>query len=124
MKKITLVYTGLNGKVKAKEVDCVKELVKLGIKTILITNVGHVAFAEGTMKAATTTSFSSGLKPLIDVLKDLAEPVSYGFMIKGFMKVMSGDEHEGLKTVKYAIGGYLGVQWIPSIFKIIKGIEF
>jgi hypothetical protein len=122
MKKITLVYSGFGGKVKVKEVDFTKELVKLGVSTILITNVGHVAFANSFI--TTTPSISKGLQPLIDVLKDLAEPVSYGFMIKGFMKVMSGDEHEGMKIVKYSAGGFIGIQWIPYIFSIIKGIRF
>jgi hypothetical protein len=45
-------------------------------------------------------------------------------MIKGFMKIMAGDEHEGMKTIKYSIGGYIGIQWIPSIFNLIKGITF
>jgi hypothetical protein len=60
---------------------------------------------------------------LINVIKDLAEPVAYGFMIKGFMKIMTGDDHEGWKTIKYSIGGYIGIQWIPSIFNLLKSIK-
>ena len=69
-------------------------------------------------------SISESMAPIISVLKDLAEPISYGFMIKGFMKVMSGDEHEGIKTIKNAVGGFIGIQWIPFIFRTIKGIQF
>lgn len=67
---------------------------------------------------------SESVQPIIQVLKDLAEPIAYGFMIKGFMQIIAGDEHEGMKTIKYSIGGYVGIQWIPSIFNLIKGITF
>lgn len=69
-------------------------------------------------------SVTQGLQPIINILKDLAEPVSYGFMIKGFLKIMSGDETEGYKTIKHAIGGYIGIQWIPMIYSLIKSIHF
>ena len=69
-------------------------------------------------------TISHGLQPLINVLKDLAEPVAYGFMIKGFLQIISGKEHEGKKTLKYAAAGYIGIQWVPAIFELIKGISF
>ena len=63
------------------------------------------------------------LQPLISILQDLAEPVSYGFMIKGFLQIMAGDDHAGQKTIKSAIGGFLGIQFIPKVFAIIKGVK-
>lgn len=68
-------------------------------------------------------NISEALRPLLLTLQDLAEPIAYAYMIKGFMKLMSGDEHEGFKTIKFAASGYIGIQWIPYIFQIIKGIK-
>lgn len=93
------------------------KLIRLGITGI---------FIYSTMKATNLYAFddiSKSVQPLIDILIDLAEPVSYGFMVKGFLEWMSGKEHEGKKTIKASAGGYLGIQFIPQIFKIIKSIK-
>ena len=37
--------------------------------------------------------------------------------------LMAGNEHEGKKTIKYAIGGYIGIQFIPQIFSLIKSLK-
>jgi hypothetical protein len=105
------------GQVKEINVDVNKVVIKSG--TIAIMVIGGLD--GGVAHAGTVTQ---SLQPLVDILKDLAEPVSYGFMVKGFMKIMAGEEHEGMKTIKGAIGGFIGIQWIPYIFKIIKGITF
>jgi hypothetical protein len=73
-------------------------------------------------KAYAAEPLSGALKPIIDVLKDLAEPVSYAFMIQGFIQMMAGNSEKGKKTIKNAIIGFIGVQWIPWIFSIIRGI--
>lgn len=93
------------------------KLIRLGITGIII---------YSTLKSQNVYAFddiSKSVQPLIDVLIDLAEPVSYGFMVKGFLEWMSGKEHEGKKTIKAAATGYLGIQFIPQIFKIIKSIK-
>ncbi|MTI47859.1 MAG: hypothetical protein FH761_08460 [Firmicutes bacterium] len=80
-------------------------------------------FLAPTPSFADGKSITQSLQPLIKVLQELAEPVSYGFMIKGFMSIMSGNEHEGKKTIKNAIAGFLGIQFIPKIFAILKNIQ-
>lgn len=105
-----------NHKVKRYvEVDN-KSLIPIALSILIMMNplVAH---------AQDKKSVSQALQPLIDVLRDLAEPVSYGFMIKGFMQIMAGNEHSGKKTIKYAAGGYLGIQFIPQIFQVLKGIK-
>lgn len=104
-----------NNRVKEIEFTVDKKIGTAALTLILISGSTQIAYAG---------PISNGLEPIIQILKDLAEPISYGFMVKGFLQLMSGDEHEGLKTVKYAIGGYIGIQWIPMIFKAIKNIAF
>ena len=43
--------------------------------------------------------------------------------LKVFLSMMAGNEFEGKKTIKYAIGGYVGIQLIPQIFEWIKGLK-
>lgn len=102
-------------RVKEIQIDVDKVACKVALTLILCNGMTTVAYAGG---------ISQGMQPIIDILKDLAEPIAYGFMIKGFMKIMAGDETEGLKTIKYAIGGYVGIQWIPFIFRTIQTIKF
>lgn len=115
--EITGFYVSKKGEVKNMDIDVNKTLVKAGVIGLVFME----GINGGTIYAKT---ISEGLQPLVDVLKDLAEPISYGFMVKGFLKIMAGEEHEGIKTIKEAIGGFIGIQWIPQIFKIIKGIGF
>ena len=94
-------------------------------KVIVQTSLMSIVICEGLDGGAVqASSVTESVQPIINVLKDLAEPVSYGFMIKGFMKIMAGEEHEGMKIIKGAIGGYVGIQWIPMIFSLIKNIKF
>ena len=94
-----------------------EKLIKAGITAIAIYQIasGNVCYAY--------TGISEGVKPLIDVLIDAAEAISSGFMVKGFIQWMSGAEHEGKKAIKSSIVGFLGIQFIPQIFKIIRSIH-
>lgn len=94
-----------------------EKFIKLGITAIAIYQLanGNVVYAYD--------GISTAVKPLVDILVDAAEPVSYGFMCKGFFEWMSGKEHEGKKSIKSSIVGFLGIQFIPQIFKIIRTIK-
>lgn len=91
-----------------------KALIDIGISVMVLNAIQDKVHAN---------PINDALKPLINVLQDLAEPVSYGFMVKGFLQIMSGDDHAGQKTIKSAIGGFLGIQFIPRIFAVIKNIR-
>lgn len=93
------------------------KLVKMGITALIVYKTCGVSYLYA------YDGISKGVQPIVDVLVDLAEPVSYGFMCKGFLEMMAGKEHEGKKTLKASITGYLGIQFIPQIFKIIKSIK-
>ena len=101
-------------KVKEIQIDVDKVTMQAAITLIMLNGMTTVAWAG---------PIASGMQPLLDVLKDLAEPFSYAFMVKGFLSMMAGNEHEGKKTIKYAIGGYVGIQFIPQIFKLIKDLK-
>jgi hypothetical protein len=101
-------------KVKEIQIDVDKVVMQAAITLILCNGMTTVAWAG---------SIAEGVQPLVEVIKDLAEPTAYGFMVKGFLSIMAGNEHEGKKTIKYALGGYVGIQLIPKFFNIIKGLQ-
>lgn len=94
-----------------------EKFIKLGITAIAIYQLanGNICYAYN--------GISEAVQPLVDILVDAAEPVSYGFMAKGCFQWMSGQEHEGKKSIKSSIVGFLGIQFIPQIFKIIRTIK-
>ncbi|MBY6761809.1 hypothetical protein HYH84_12770 [Clostridium botulinum] len=116
MKVIGFYYNKNNkNKVKEIQIDVDKILMQTTLTLIMVNGMSTVAYA-GTI--------TESVQPIIDIFKELAEPASYAFMTKGFLSMMAGNEYEGKKTIKYAIGGYMGIQWIPKIFQIIKSINF
>ena len=94
-----------------------KKLMKLGISALCIYKTC------GTSYLFAYDGISVAVQPLVDMLVDLAEPVSYGFMVKGFLEMAAGKEHDGKKTIKSSITGFLGIQFMPQIFKIIRSIN-
>lgn len=100
-----------------KDVISDERLIKLGITAICIYQVSNGNFTYA------YDGISSAVQPLINVLIDAAEPVSYGFMVKGFLQWMSGAENDGKKAIKSSLAGFLGIQFIPQIFKIIRTIK-
>lgn len=69
------------------------------------------------------TSIAAGLQPIVDMIADCAEPICYGYFIKGFLKMAQSKEEEGKKVIKNAATGFLGVKFIPQIMKWLRGIQ-
>lgn len=88
----------------------------------VITSSGIVAHASTTTTIA-TPDIGNAVAPIIQTLQDLAEPFSYGFAIKGVLQKMSGKENEGTKTLKNALGGYVVVQFLPEIYKLLRLVK-
>ena len=103
-----------NGKV-IDEATLQHNIIKYGVPaTILIVSSNTQVLAE--------SSISAKLHPVIALLQDLVEPVSYCFMIYGGLKIISGNKSRGLEILKDAAAGYVLVQWIPWLFDIIRSI--
>ncbi|WP_298042448.1 hypothetical protein [uncultured Clostridium sp.] len=107
---------------KDKDTSKVKE-IKIDVDKIAMQAAITLILTNGMTTVAWAGPIADGVQPLLDVLRDLAEPFSYAFMVKGFLSMMAGNEHEGKKTIKYAIGGYIGIQFIPQIFSLIKNLK-
>ena len=56
---------------------------------------------------------------LINGLQRVAEPVAYGFCIKGILEKMSGQQNVGDKHIKDSIKGYVMIQILPFVFDLI-----
>jgi hypothetical protein len=79
------------------------------------------------LAAAGTVGYEKGqimqaAQPIIDILQDVAEPVAYGMMLWGFIKIIMNQQGEGLDIIKKAGWGYVFIQLLPWLFGIIKSI--
>ena len=61
-------------------------------------------------------------QPIIDLMKDAAEPIGYGCYIWGFIKYMLGQRGEGIQLIKGTTWAFIGIQVIPWLMSIIKSI--
>lgn len=95
--------------------DIQKKIVKYGIPAILVAQT-----MSGNVYAA--NDIKTGLKPIINTLQDLADPVAYCFMVYGGIKYITGHAQEGQKMISQAIGGFILIQWIPWIFDLIRKV--
>ena len=78
------------------------------------TDVTNGALTEGTDKILGIAN------EIISALQKIAEPVAYGFCVKGILEKMSGQENVGSKHMKEALKGYVVIQVLPMIFDMIN----
>ena len=138
--KITAFY--VNQKQKTITEKDVKKafapFVKLGIATIIVTTSTNAIPME-LIDVPIVASANSGIDmviqanpvgeavdkiisvtdQLIDGLQRIAEPVAYGFCIKGILEKMSGQQNVGDKHIKDSIKGYVMIQILPFVFDLI-----
>lgn len=115
----------------------IAHLTKIGVSTLIICQVTPVLFdLVGTPIVASANSgidmviqanpvgeavdkIISVTDQLIDGLQRIAEPVAYGFCIKGILEKMSGQQNVGDKHIKDSIKGYVMIQILPFVFDLI-----
>jgi hypothetical protein len=61
-------------------------------------------------------------QPIIDLLKDVAEPVAYGCYVYAFIRYMLGQEAEAKRMLRGTTWALLGINLLPWLFNIIKSI--
>ena len=112
--------------------------VKLGIATIIVTtstnaipmelidipivasaNSGIDMVIQANPVGEAVDKIISVTDQLIDGLQRIAEPVAYGFCIKGILEKMSGQQNVGDKHIKDSIKGYVMIQILPFVFDLI-----
>lgn len=120
-----------------KAVNVVNKVVDKAMLAAVVTvvagnsNVVWAAEATKAVEAAKVAAEASkdsnsimvGLAPLIKLIGDIAEPVTYGYMVKGFLKFTQGKEEEAKKTLVNAGTGFLGCKFTPQVIKFLGDIK-
>lgn len=98
------------------------ELLEVDPKKVTAVAMTTMALTSGHPALAAQTNVKEAVQPLVDVVIDLAEPITYAAMVKGGLQMAMGNEHEGKRAIANAFKGYLVVKFVPMIFDIIDGI--
>jgi hypothetical protein len=61
-------------------------------------------------------------QPIIDLMKEAAEPISYACFIWGFVKYMLGHKADAKETWKGATYGLVGIKLLPWFFDILNSV--
>lgn len=61
-------------------------------------------------------------QPIINLLQDIAEPLAYGMLLWGLIKIIAQQRSQGMEIIKVALWGFVGVMLAPMGFDIIKSI--
>lgn len=57
--------------------------------------------------------------PLINLIQGLAYPVAFIMLVLGCLLLMLGQKHKGINVLKWAVIGYIAIQFIPGIMQIL-----
>lgn len=75
-----------------------------------------------TAAAAGTDTIGEKLKPLLQILQDLALPLGIIVASWGLIEIILGNFPQGREKVKYAVVGFIGMFIIPEIFYTIRDV--
>ena len=69
----------------------------------------------------------SAFQPIIDLVQGLAYPLSYITLATGICLIIIGQKSQGIRLMKWAGIGYLFMQWLPGLMRILyevgKGLQ-
>ena len=75
--------------------------------------------ADHTFAAGTQEIIMKAFDPLIDLMQGISYPICFLMIGGGFLLVMMGQGHRGMRMIKWAAIGYVGLQFAPAIMSIL-----
>lgn len=104
-----------------KLLEGAEKLVDCGIRVAVFSGIS--VLIGGPVYAASANPIMQGLQPLINLIANLSEPVTYGYMTKGFLKYTQGKEEEAKNILKYAVIGFIGVKAVPQAMEWLRDFD-
>jgi len=83
-----------------------------------------LAFLTPTISEAATNTdmILKAFDPLMDVFQAISLPVATLMILGGFLLVIIGQRHKGIQMIKWSSVGYIGVQFVPAIMRILYDV--
>jgi len=70
----------------------------------------------------TSIKIRQSLNPVIGLLADLGYPFTYTMLIVAGIMVITGKKSKGLEIMKWAVIGYIGLQFVPFALGLLEQI--
>ena len=80
------------------------------------------AAAESIISSTLSHKIMNAFDPIIQMVQGSAYPIGFIMMSGGFILIMMGQTTRGKSLIKWAILGYLGLQFAPAIMQIVADI--
>lgn len=84
--------------------------------------VSFVAGGDDVVSAYTKGQIAERARPIIEMIKELADPICYGTLIWAFIRYMLNQRAEALLMVRSTVWGYCGVQMAPFLMEFVKDV--
>ena len=79
------------------------ELIEVDVKKVTAVAMTTMALSSGNPVSAAQINVKEAVQPLVDVVIDLAEPITYAAMDKGRLQMGMGNEHKKKKAIGHAL---------------------
>jgi len=70
----------------------------------------------------TSIKIRQSLNPVIGLLADLGYPFTYTMLIVAGIMIITGKKSKGLEIMKWAVIGYIGLQFVPFALGLLEQI--
>lgn len=60
--------------------------------------------------------------PIIEIAQAASYPLAFLWLTGGFLLIMTGNKSKGIEKIKWAGIGYVGLQFVPFLMKLLANI--
>ncbi|QFG05361.1 hypothetical protein 031MP004_50 [Bacillus phage 031MP004] len=95
---------------------------KMTLGSVALMPIATFAADKAYAKDLVSATIMKAFDPVIDLLQGISYPVCFIMLTGGFILVMIGQGHRGMRMIKWAAVGYVGLQFAPAIMEILVDI--
>jgi hypothetical protein len=66
-----------------------------------------------------TDKIIKAFDPLVQLIQGVSYPVAFIIITSGFLVMMTGNRQKGISMIKWAVIGYIGMQFAPALMSIL-----
>ena len=80
-----------------------------------------IAYATSDLNGA-AEKLRTSLNPIVELMASLGFPLTYAMLIVGGLMIITGKKSKGLEVIKWAVIGYIGLQFVPFFLGLLAEI--
>lgn len=84
--------------------------------------VGLLLLTPAMAAAATKDVIIRAMYPIIELAQGISYPLTFLMVVGGMLLIITGNRAKGIEMIKWAVIGYIGVQFAPSLMKLLADV--